>query len=403
MERESPDMFTKSSWNQNVPYIPPCISPVTARPQFGFYEVHIIKSDNYEKFINATYEDDYDIVSLDTIVTNFIKEESSKKLKEIEDVLNFIKGYKVDESKELKLTKDKSFYESMLDNYLKERGKVLENYLALNGKISPRYFGEVLIESSTKTKEQKLLLVAEYLEVAKRYMPVNIVRIKKTGSHCQNCGKKMKTMDEYCHSCRYMSDETIVVQKISGKIGNYQSDPEKRENFEKKLNKFQGKFPFIIPSEVFSAIDKYFVIYADGQLSKSNMVTIPNDEYGGKPGTSKPLMLSVMSNLGLTQYNDNVEVICREYWGWICPDYTMIKDDVMKYYDTITNSLRKISKAKRPYVSSPYLLFWILRQMLVKCRKEDFRIPTTTDIIERYSVVRRDVCLDLGWEVISLE
>ena len=326
--------------------------------------------------VDASYDEDYDIVTLNKVILAFIDE-------------------KVKHSKDSRLSEMKS-------RYIDETTEMVKEYMRLNIKLSPSHFGDS-VKKDKRVKQNKLILIETFITVASKYMPLNIIRIRKA-DRCLTCGKKLrKDKKDYCSgACLCEAEgESVVMSKRKAKESSYQCDVEKRNNFIKFMRMIQGNGDeMYIPLATYDALDDYLHCrYLRGREAR----LLPLDEYGGKEGTSHAIMYEALKQLGFTGYNEDISIICADMWGWKLPYYSANMDAILECLDKIYQALFRIKdEGRKATMSNHFVLLWILRHLQIKCRSDDFKIVDTPETLDRYEVLKREISDVIGWEDVSL-
>lgn len=407
MAESSCDLFTTSHWSA-----PP--EGDLQIPRFAIYRQEESPtfiplrtfSERVITTVEGTYDEDYDIIGLDIIITRYIEYHSSQL---ISDIKKKLEKTVVDSKLERKLKDNITFHENTIKRYTEESKSLINNYREISIKISPSYFGDHRKKESGVVRARKLDIIANYLMIAGKYMSINIIRKVVLEDRCLNCQCRLgknKGISDYCVNCRSeQEDQSVVSIRGKYKESGYQSTTERRLNFIKFLDRRQGKISSTTPLIVIDQLDGYFRSLR--HKSRDEINKLPFDMYGGKEGTSKPEMYIAFQRLGLTGYNEDIESICHDFWGWKFPDYNGIYDAIMSDYDDIQTATLKIKETegdeRKIGVSNQFLLLWILRHRGISCRREDFKIAETPDIVERYELLRKDVGNLLGWDQVSLD
>jgi hypothetical protein len=355
--------------------------------------------------VNVIYEDDYDIIGLDNIVNKYIDHQIQKKIENLKLKLGKTKpGSEMEAS----ILKNISYQQETKQRYLEESKDLLSLYREISMKNSPSYFGDTSFRERSSVKKKKLGIISSYLSIATKYMPITISKKMAPEDRCSNCQNKLSKGhgSEYCAKCHLDQEDQMVVTRNKAKEAGYQSETERRLNFIRFLERRQGKNIIEIPSLVFEKLDEYF--RSIRFTSREEILKLPYDIYGGKEGTSKQLMYLALSKTSLTEYNENIETICHEYWGWKYSDYSDIFDSIIEDYDSIREAALKLKKEdesgeRKVSLSNQFLLLWILTRHSFLVRREDFKIAETQDIIERYSILKRDIEYTLGWPRVLLD
>ena len=381
---------------------------------FNIIDIHnlILKRFHHQK--------EYDIKNLE----NILKEEERKinhKQNMVERkaslrVINSIRDKMED------IFTDKSFKE-----YLCKISPLIDNY-SLMGSISKIVSfaknkrnddSDEEMPEDIQTQHERQQLILDFIEIARKYIQIDLIREVKEGNNCPTCGTKfddsMCSMDDNGISvCSVCGIERISVIRSrfyqdNARTNNSGNNYEDRANFKKGLMRYQGKQPDKPPPELYRTLDNYFIenmvpkidIDGDGTrrfVTPEEIRAMPINMEGEKRGTNRSLMFKALKDTGNSDFYDHINVILNEVWGWSLHDISHLEDLVMEDYDVSQRIYETLPKDRKSSLNSQFRIFKQLRRRGHYCKAKDFRIPTTHDILEFHNTMWSKMCEVLQWE-----
>ena len=272
-------------------------------------------------------------------------------------------------------------------------------------------------DAPSQAKRHQLIL--DFIEIGRKYIQIDLVREIKDGENdCPVCGGKldevMSSLDEdgisMCTSC---NTERISVVRTrffqdNARTNNTSNNYEDRANFKKVLMRKQGKQPDKPPAELYQKLEQYFI---DKQVPRIDLgngpqfvsshhirTVLPLNEEGEKTGTSRALMYKALKEIDHSDFYDDIDVICNVMWGWDLMDFTYLEDQLMDDYDISQRIYEILPKDRKSSLNSQFRAYKQLRRRGFPCRTNQFRIPTTHDILEFHNTMWAKMCEALEWE-----
>jgi len=402
-----------------------------------------IQSVNDEKIpdkIEGTYKHDFNILDVHNTIVKKFQHEKEHKIKKLEIDLKAeekkINGRQnmVERKNSLKvineikkniedIISEKSFRE-----YLQKIQPLLEGYNLLGTMSNVISFAKKRLEEEIsedqspephEDQNKRHQLILDFIEIARRYIQIDLIREIKEGNNCPVCGTKlddtMSNMDDdgisICPDCG-VERISVVRTKFyqdNARTNNSGNNYEDRANFKKVLMRYQGKQPDKPPLELYERLGEYFTdsetpkidILGDNIrkfLSPDEIRNLELNSEGEKIGTSRSLMYKALKDTGNSDYYDHINIILNEMWGWALPDVSHLEDKIMEDYDTSQRIYEVIPKDRKSSLNSQFRLFKHLRRLGYPCKSKDFRIPTTHDILEFHNSTWAKMCEILNWE-----
>lgn len=247
-------------------------------------------------------------------------------------------------------------------------------------------------------------IISNYLEIVRRYIPVDVIHEIKNSNKCQNCKASLENaVEDTCGNitCPNCSNEEITIKKMQvyteNKTSNTRNNYEDRENFKKAIQRFQGIQNNKPPDSLYKQLDEYFKL--KNFPSATEIKQRPLLRSGQKKDTSRELMYTALHETNNSNYYEDMNLILHEYWGWALPDISHIEDRIMNDYDLTQSVYDQIPKTRKSSLNSQFrLLKHLLRYkncISYPIRIQDFKVPTTRDIIEWHEETWEKICLIL--------
>ena len=294
---------------------------------------------------------------------------------------------------------------------------------AKNKRSNEEFEDEAPEGSENQMKRHQLIL--DFIEIARKYIQIDLIREVKEGNNCPACGTKlddsMSSMDangiSVCSDCGIERISVVRTRfyQDNARTNNSGNNYEDRANFNKVLMRYQGKQHDKPPKKLYDILNKYFLDHETPKIDLNGdgvrkFVTpdyirnnIPINKEGEKNGTSRSLMYKALKETGNSDYYDHINVILNEVWRWKLPDVSYLEDRIMEDYDASQRIYELLPKDRKSSLNSQFRLFKHLRRLGHPCKSKDFRIPTTHDILEFHNTMWSKMCEVLNWENLKIK
>lgn len=385
----------------------------------------LFNADNIPDRISGTYSDDYDILHVHDVVLCklnhekrdlpdlfFRKKEIEKRL---EDQLKIVERKKLlTQLDDIKGKIQTIETEIRKKNYLEDSKDLLQNYQQLGPIIKVRSFlDEDSDDNKTKqeksnqaevqespNQEERLRIIRRYLEIAKKYIAINVVRIIPNDRRCPGCGEDLVLVDpedyslERCEECGFerlnLSKPSFFKETANQNKSVSNSDYEDRENFIKAFECYLGEQQAPPPS-LFTALDGWAEKY--GHPSKEEILGLPiNGEDGTRGEYGKSMLLQALADEGYADYYKDIKLIGHMHWGWKLPSVTQQERDlIIQDYDNTQRIFNAIPKERKSSLNTQYRLYRHLQARKILCKPTDFKLPTTPNILEEQDIYWREM------------
>lgn len=307
----------------------------------------------------------------------------------------------------------------LIDSYslLGSLSKIV-SFAKIKRDISDSESDDELEDFETQVKRHQLIL--DFIEIARRYIQIDLIREIKEGNNCPACGTKLDQSmssadDDGISTCPNCGIEKISIIQTrtyhdNARTNNSGNNYEDRANFRKVLMRYQGKEPDKPNQELYQKLENYFIENETPKIDVDNdgkrrFVTpefirtqLPLNQDGEKEGTSRSLMFKALKDIGCSEYYDHLNVILNEVWGWELPDISYLEDQIMEDYDVSQRVYEALPKDRKSSLNSQFRLYKHLKRLGHPCKSKDFRIPSTHDILEFHNTIWAKMCEVLDWE-----
>ena len=190
-----------------------------------------------------------------------------------------------------------------------------------------------------------------------------------------------------CPRCGY---EKYTFSKVVSE--NVASNNSGYETFYKGLMKFQGKYPTVLPKDLFKDLDAHFRDYglpymSEQVLNSNNGQNGTNGASGKRGNTDRDIMFRALKEKGYSAYYEDINLICNIHWGWTLPDASSIEDRVLRDFEITEEIFLTLPDEYQTNMNSQWRLFKHLEMRHFPCTMDDFKIITTRNILQGYDKI----------------
>lgn len=259
----------------------------------------------------------------------------------------------------------------------------------------------------------KCIVAGKILSLAEEFVEIKIVKPHVFRECCHDCGQElgdtdMSTGTRICSNCgyeysaitrsgdSYKTDAAAIITFNDSSDNGYDD----RENFEKAIDRFQGKQPDKLPVDVEDRLDGYF-LSVDLPIGRYIRENRKLNAWGRRDGTSRKMLHEALRNLELRDHYPDINLIGKKYWGWKLTDLSAYKDRLMRDYDLSQTVYETIPKERKSSLNTDYRLMKHLQLLHVPCGTEDFKMIKTRKILLEYERIWKIICNRCGWTVIK--
>lgn len=371
---------------------------------------------NEDMFIQGSYTEDLDIIGLHCqIMKKFEKDSCEERIKFLENKIeleelrysnakNMVERRNAEiQVKEYRATIEEAKSKTVMHKYLKEATEYLHMYKKIGRKPNVIKFGERERRVDTQESLHRQMIIGNYLDVAGRYVDIDILHEVPTLMQCQVCGADIDEPDidipdslhcSVCGTVKNMMAKNVSSSTKAGGCGR--NNYEDRVNFEKGIKLFQGKQTNKIPDDLYRSLDEYFKNY--NLPSAEEIRARPLNAHGRREGTTRAMLAKALHDIERTSYYDDINLIGHKYWGWELPDISHLEEQIMKDYDDSQKIFLMYKNDRKSSLNRQYRLYRHLKRLGYPCVADDFKLITTLEIIEYYESMWGIFCRELGWE-----
>lgn len=393
------------------------------KPSFNSY---VEKDDGFEteevlpEKIEGIYIYDYNILIVDDILKKKFLQQEKKNIEKLQLKIK-IEENKLETRQTLierhatkkrinTLKEELSEYPNRKKEYIKLTENLIKSYKKIGVLGNIVAFGNEKCQEVTESEEKQHTrheIIADYLEIARNYIQIDLVRERPSNNSCPGCGANEEVLEDesgasICVSCGLEKIKVVKNPFYSDgcRVNNSTNNYEDEANFEKALMRYQGKQKNKPDPELYSKLDEYFVDIKDLPSSKE-ICELPYQEDGTKEGTNREMMYEALSKIGCAGYYDDINLICSVYWGWALNDVSHLEEQIMEDYRASQRVFEKLDKeGRKSSLNSQFRLYCLLRKNGVNVKSRDFKIPATPSILEYHKNQWKKICKELNWEYI---
>ena len=351
----------------------------------------------------AEYLNDYNIHKIDSVIKEKFKNQEKKIVllkKELERV-NLIIDYSEIETditiaskkKKILLKKiDELNFFGTLEEYKYKTDYLICMYDKLKKKRKIRVFGESNIQVDKKIENERLSVINQYIDIAKKYHDINVSRINPITYNCVNCNSPIDDTMEECQ-CGYIIEGIITKNINRDNVVGSDKSSDRKKNFKMILKKYQGKDKNI-PKEVYEKINHF--------ISKYNLK---------KTDLNKKTLRRILKENSLSDYYNQLNSIYAEYSSkeLIKIPYN-IEKNIIRRHELIDEVYDRIKPKNRiNSLNINYLLFFILKKEGIEVSKRDLEFLKTRDVEITHETIMEKICKilqethpEMDWDFISI-
>lgn len=350
-----------------------------------------------------------DILTIDANIRKNFEEEIEKlpryseKLKEIgkllekpklrrgiKDSLNKAKEELMDHVEDLENRKKYNFY-------LMETLPLIEEYKTiLKTPIKVNFMGK-----SSNNNKHKLSVVDKYLDIASKYVTIEMEQNNAKNVRCPNCSnrKEFDIIDCNIYICtKCYARQTVMKHNSSYNdidrvniSSKYMYDP--KIHFRDCIKQYQGKQNCTIPQKVYDDLEE--------QLSRHHLLI-------GDPDTprlerfkniTKNHIMMFLKELDYPKHYENVHLIHYNLTGIKPDDISYLEDQLLDDFDQLIDLYHKRFKhiKRKNFINTQYVLYQLLCHHRHPCKKEEFIILKTIDRKFFHDEVCKELFQLLAW------
>jgi hypothetical protein len=283
--------------------------------------------------------------------------------------------------------------------YMSETAEILEKYKEiLNCPMKLNFLGK-----STKNNKEKDELIDKYVEIASKYVIIEVLKKQKDKIICKNCNsKEFDIIDNNIHICINCSAQQIIMKNISSYkdidrvniSSKYIYD--RRIHFRDCINQYQGKQNSTINQKVYDDLEQQFELH---HLLVGDKNTPKNIRF---KNILKEHINIFLKELNYSKHYENVNLIHYNITGKKPDDISHLEDRLLEDFDILTEFYDKNYKHidRKNFINTQYVLYQLLLKHKHPCNKEDFTILKTLDRKTFHDEIMSNIFLQLGWNFV---
>lgn len=267
----------------------------------------------------------------------------------------------------------------------------------------------IAVYSSELEKDEKLIIILDYLDVAKKYIKIDLIRNNDNFRLCENCQESLETITPdsngilSCPNCNVNSiplffEKPQQIQDPSKMKITMKQTSSDIKSFKKAYQKYvNGHVEIIFTEKLITDLDQHF---RKTGLSSPEVFFLdlegPIDGRRKRGPTSRTLMINALKTTGHTEYINKDYYLCRYYWHWENPNLSTIHNKLMSDYEISQMEYVLLKGNRRSTLGSEYRLFRQLWHIGYPCHPTEFKIVLTDEFIKTYEEIWEKICDAIG-------
>lgn len=273
--------------------------------------------------------------------------------------------------------------------YLAGSPSILKEYLKCD-KPTPVEIGKSLVVM-TEGDIKRLHLIEKWIQFARDFIPVYIIREMSLTTDCVDC--YLKLIDEdgilICPKCRINygpagdeNESKIMGSQIAPRKKNYDLVANLRKTFYRIQGiSFDNKLPY---DEIKAKFDLYC------QQTNTSPHKLTRDKF-----------IDLLKVYNFIENYADVNLIMHLYINTELPDYSKYEERVMSRYTSFIEIYPNIKKTRTSALNGQYCIHKLLQLEGCETNPSDFKMTKGSDTLEEYERIWEDGCKLLGWPFIK--
>lgn len=364
--------------------------------------------------ITGTYSLDFNIIHIDNIIREKLRQEKFERLKYLETRCGNLENnskkpqtYIMREKTLLEMTNIRKEIKQIqtgekLKIYNEEVNDILRKYRECN------FILNTLSEDSQQFNDNiglRISLIEDYLDVARKYMPVDVIRTNQNSNDiCIGCGKSLSQVapsDEgfiRCPNpeCGTEHSQIIIVKssKDNSRINiNSNTEDESIDNFIRAFMRYQGLQLDGPDESIYNELDNYFIRL--GRPIGEEIKKLPLNSKGRRGDTDHSMLWTALSKIGHPECYEHANLIGNKYWGWTLPNIMHMKESIIDKYNKTQKVFYQIPPEERGRNSSlgtQYRLWKHLQLEGHECYMDEFKIAENAESLRTHNKLWKLMC-----------
>jgi hypothetical protein len=289
--------------------------------------------------------------------------------------------------------------QSQLNFYIVDSADLLTEYKRIiETPIKLSFIGKY-----TNNNSKKHAIINEYLEIARKYIDIDIPLFsKKHKVSCNNCSntKQFDIVDNNIYICLKCFSQQIIMKHISSYkdidrvniSSKYTYD--RRVHFRDCINQYQGKQNSTIEEDVYKKLEEQFDRHhLLGPVCQSKHKRFKN--------ITKEHIMIFLKELDYTKHYENSNLIHYNLTGIKPDDIGYLEDILMDDFDILTSLYDKRFKHidRKNFINTQYVLYQLLTRHKHPCKNEDFTVLKTIDRKSFHDNICKVLFEELNWNL----
>lgn len=261
-----------------------------------------------------------------------------------------------------------------------------------------------VVSETSESDASRERLVEVYITIASKYVWMSITKIrpKLNTIECFSCNATIEKNDEsvvgliVCQNCHADIPVTFNNSLIRDELMHVQTKDDSIFNFESALRKYMG-LQDPPPTSLITRLNEY--MQSRNYPTKEEVWDLPLDEYNKRGDTSCKMLIDALSTLREVGHYEDVHLIGSMLWNWALPNIRHLKETILYHFRATQKVFQSTGKDERGRNSSlgiQFRLYAHLWAVGLKCRFEDFKIPTSSLSLGIHMANWRYMCKNCG-------
>ena len=273
------------------------------------------------------------------------------------------------------------------EEYLERTSRILFEWKKIHEMSNQKVFGV-----AENFSPELLSLVRVFIQIASQYCPdldmtLGVKNKPNACPYCRNEYTQSETEKIICETCNIYQANLHVnvtygdIDRInSSNVNNYHNE----ENFDKAIDVLRGNVEAVYPKDFFKLCDDYC---ERKELSKSALL----------PETARIMF----KELNYTNY-DVVHLFLYQYIDRPLLNFEELIPRIKQDNKRFSQAYEKVKECRDSALNAQLVLYLLLRRIKFPCRRGDFKIPNTLEILRSSERNARRAFELLGWPYIDL-
>lgn len=288
--------------------------------------------------------------------------------------------------------------------YIEETFEVVERYKNIKPEIKVNIHTGKKEYSNENTKDERFALIEKFIDVTKKYFPINVNRKRKIIKLCANCNNSLENIipEDGIIICPFCNTINLKdnIQYDTTDFEKYENPDEvktDKKNFMVAIKKLQGKIvDDNIPNNIINLLDNYFD-RVNPKLSRNEILLEKCNKYGIRGMTNLNSMIVALKTLKLNKLYSEVYYICYIYWNWELINLTQEQEEqISKDYD-LRNEVYKEIKESNSNINRNYAMYRHLQRLNYDYPPNYFKITKNCESLDKYENYWEYISKTLGW------